>query len=134
MKYPKFLSTAILAIISASFLLTTFQASAQTVTLRMSTWLPPKHHLIAKTLPAWIKSVSEASGGKIKIKIDLRREAQPWQKSVAMRISKNPDRLIDAAGRLESQYHQIFAVTFGAGNGGGDRLGSVQFQTSKISI
>ena len=52
------------------FLLTTFQASAQTVTLRMSTWLPPKHHLIAKTLPAWIKSVSEASGGKIKIKID----------------------------------------------------------------
>lgn len=45
-------------------------ASAQTVTLRMATWLPPKHHLIEHALPAWIAAVDKASKGTLKIKID----------------------------------------------------------------
>lgn len=52
-------------------------AFAETVTLRMSTWLPPKHHHTATTLPAWIAAVEEASGGTLKIKIDPAPIAKP---------------------------------------------------------
>lgn len=45
-------------------------AAAQTVTLRMSTWLPPKHHLTADTLPTWFKAIEKASKGTLKIKLD----------------------------------------------------------------
>jgi len=60
-----------------SFGLSTTAALAETVTLRMSTWLPPKHHLTAKTLPNWIAAVEEASGGTLKIKIDPAPIAKP---------------------------------------------------------
>jgi len=52
-------------------------AMAETVTLRMSTWLPPKHHHVAVTLPTWIAAVEEASGGTLKIKIDPAPIAKP---------------------------------------------------------
>lgn len=52
-------------------------AFAETVTLRMSTWLPPKHHHTAATLPAWIAAIDEASGGTLKIKIDPAPIAKP---------------------------------------------------------
>lgn len=52
-------------------------AYAETVTLRMSTWLPPRHHLIATTLPTWIAAVDKASGGTLKIKIDPAPIAKP---------------------------------------------------------
>jgi len=52
-------------------------AFAETVTLRMSTWLPPKHHHTATTLPRWIAAVEEASGGTLKIKIDPAPIAKP---------------------------------------------------------
>ncbi len=52
-------------------------AFADTVTLRMSTWLPPKHHHTAVALPAWIAAVEEASGGTLKIKIDPAPIAKP---------------------------------------------------------
>ena len=52
-------------------------ALAQTVTLRMSTWLPPGHHLVANTLPTWIKAIDEASGGTLKIIIDPAPVAGP---------------------------------------------------------
>ncbi len=45
-------------------------ASAQSVSLRMATWLPPKHHLVADTIPKWIASLNKASGGKMKVRID----------------------------------------------------------------
>lgn len=45
-------------------------ALAQTTTLRMATWLPPKHHLVADTIPSWIATVTKASGGKLKINVD----------------------------------------------------------------
>ncbi|WP_299418049.1 TRAP transporter substrate-binding protein, partial [uncultured Sulfitobacter sp.] len=50
---------------------------ADTVTLRMSTWLPPKHHHTAVALPTWIAAVEEASGGTLKIKIDPAPIAKP---------------------------------------------------------
>ncbi len=52
-------------------------ALAQTVTLRMSTWLPPKHHLVADTLPQWIAAIDKASGGTLKVKIDPAPIAKP---------------------------------------------------------
>lgn len=52
-------------------------AFAQSVTLRMSTWLPPRHHLVADTLPTWIKAIEDASGGTLKIKIDPAPIAKP---------------------------------------------------------
>lgn len=52
-------------------------ALAQNVTLRMSTWLPPQHHLVADTLPTWIAAISEASGGTLTIKIDPAPIAKP---------------------------------------------------------
>ena len=52
-------------------------AFAETVTLRMSTWLPPKHHLVADTLPTWIAAIDKASGGTLKIKIDPAPIAKP---------------------------------------------------------
>lgn len=48
-----------------------------TVTLRMSTWLPPQHHLISDTLPTWIAAVEEASNGTLKIQLDPAPVAQP---------------------------------------------------------
>ncbi|MDP4594749.1 MAG: TRAP transporter substrate-binding protein [Beijerinckiaceae bacterium] len=52
-------------------------ASAQTVSLRMATWLPPKHHLVADTLPVWIKAIEAASKGTLKIRIDPAPIAKP---------------------------------------------------------
>lgn len=63
--------------LAAVFGLTTTAAMAETVTLRMSTWLPPKHHVTADTLPKWIAAVDKASGGTLKIKIDPAPIAKP---------------------------------------------------------
>lgn len=52
-------------------------AMAQTVNLRMSTWLPPKHHLVADTLQVWFKAIEEASGGTLIIKLDPAPIAKP---------------------------------------------------------
>lgn len=52
-------------------------ALAENVTLRMSTWLPPQHHLVADTLPLWIAAINEASGGTLKINIDPAPIAKP---------------------------------------------------------
>ncbi len=52
-------------------------AFAQTVSLRMSTWLPPQHHLVADTLPVWFDAIEEASGGSLKIKLDPAPIAKP---------------------------------------------------------
>lgn len=60
-----------------AFGLTATAAMAETVTLRMSTWLPPKHHHTAVALPAWIAAIDEASGGTLKIKIDPAPIAKP---------------------------------------------------------
>lgn len=52
-------------------------ARAATVTLRMSTWVPPQHHLATDTLPTWFKAVEEASGGTLKINLDPAPIAKP---------------------------------------------------------
>ena len=52
-------------------------ALAQDVTLRMSTWLPGGHHLVADTLPTWIAAIEEASGGTLTIAIDPAPIAAP---------------------------------------------------------
>jgi TRAP-type C4-dicarboxylate transport system substrate-binding protein len=42
---------------------------AQTVTLRLSHWLPPQHPIAAKSLVPWTQSITEASGGTIKFEV-----------------------------------------------------------------
>jgi TRAP-type C4-dicarboxylate transport system substrate-binding protein len=76
MKRRTLLKSGLLAS-AVAFGLTATAAMAETVTLRMSTWLPPKHHLTAVTLPTWIAAVEEASGGTLKIKIDPAPIAKP---------------------------------------------------------
>lgn len=45
-------------------------ALAETASLRMSTWLPPQHHMMAVTLPNWIAAIDKASNGTLKINVD----------------------------------------------------------------
>ncbi len=51
-------------------------AVAQTVKLRMATWLPAVHHL-PKSLQAWADEVNKASGGSLVIEIDKAPIAKP---------------------------------------------------------
>ena len=76
MKRRTFMTSGIAATVLA-FGLSATAAFAETVTLRMSTWLPPKHHHTAVTLPKWIAAIEEASGGTLKIKIDPAPIAKP---------------------------------------------------------
>jgi TRAP-type C4-dicarboxylate transport system substrate-binding protein len=76
MKRRTLMKTA-LAATAMALGLTATAAMAETVTLRMSTWLPPKHHHTAVALPAWIAAIDEASGGTLKIKIDPAPIAKP---------------------------------------------------------
>ena len=69
MKRKNLLKTGALAV-GLSLGLSTSAVLAQDVTLRMSTWLPGQHHLVANTLPDWFAAIEEASGGTLKISID----------------------------------------------------------------
>lgn len=62
--------------LAAGALLGPSAASAQEVTLRMSNWLPPVHHLV-KSLEAWNAEVEKASGGSLKIVLDKASLAKP---------------------------------------------------------
>ncbi len=72
-----FISACASALLLSSSLMISQAFAADNVTLRMSTWLPPKHHLVADTLPEWIAAVEAASGGTLKIKIDPAPIAKP---------------------------------------------------------
>lgn len=63
-------TAAMTAFVGVSASLVNTAAAADVTTLRMSTWLPSSHHLIAGTLPKWIDAIKEASGGTLVIKID----------------------------------------------------------------
>ncbi len=76
MKRRTIMKTGLIATAMA-FGLTATTAFAETVTLRMSTWLPPKHNHVAVVLPTWIAAIEEASGGTLKIKIDPAPIAKP---------------------------------------------------------
>ena len=76
MKRRDLIKTGILAA-GLTLGLGTSAAMAETVTLRMSTWLPPQHHLTADTLPIWFAAIEEASGGTLKIKLDPAPIAKP---------------------------------------------------------
>lgn len=54
-----------------------FAAMAQNTSMRISTWLPPVHHMNAVTLPMWIDAVAAASGGSIDLNIDPAPIASP---------------------------------------------------------
>ena len=63
-------TAALAASIGLTGALTNVANAADKVTLRMSTWLPGAHHLVADTFPVWIKAIEDASGGTLTIKID----------------------------------------------------------------
>ncbi|MCF6233501.1 MAG: TRAP transporter substrate-binding protein [Rhodobacteraceae bacterium] len=76
MKRRNLMKTGALAL-GLTFGLSAGMAFAQDVTLRMSTWLPPKHHLVADTLLIWFAEIEKASGGTLKIKLDPAPIAKP---------------------------------------------------------
>jgi TRAP-type C4-dicarboxylate transport system substrate-binding protein len=51
-------------------------AAAQQQTLKMAYWAGPSHHMV-QTLEIWAKSVSDASGGNLKIEVDKAPLAKP---------------------------------------------------------
>ena len=63
-------TAALAATIGLTGALTNLANAADVVTLRMSTWVPSKHHLTANTIPIWVKAIEKASGGTLTIKID----------------------------------------------------------------
>lgn len=77
MTINRLLRAGTLALCTLGTTLAATAVSAETVTLRMSTWVPPTHHLPSSTIPNWIKAVDEASGGTLKIKIDPAPIAKP---------------------------------------------------------
>lgn len=42
-------------------------ATADTVTLRFSRWLPPKHYIMTEMIEPWAKQVAEATEGRVKV-------------------------------------------------------------------
>lgn len=58
------------------FAFITAPASAQKQTLRMAYWAGPTHHMV-KTQQAWIKTIEEASGGNLTVKVDKAALAKP---------------------------------------------------------
>ena len=69
-------ATVLSVIVAAGVLLQPVTAGAETVKLRMATWLPAVHHL-PKSLQAWADQVKEASGGTLIIDIDKAPIAKP---------------------------------------------------------
>ena len=57
-----------LSVVSAT-LLTSTQVMAEKV-MRVGSWLPPKHTMNADVLPTWGKWISEATEGRVKLKIE----------------------------------------------------------------
>ena len=68
------LGTALASLLGFS---STAAMAAETVTLRMSTWLPPKHQIVTGSLEPWFESIKEASGGTLIIKLDPAPIAKP---------------------------------------------------------
>jgi len=65
------------AIAAAMLSATTGLVAAETVTLRMSTWLPARHHLTGDTLQRWFSAIDKASNGTLKIQLDKAPIAKP---------------------------------------------------------
>ena len=57
--------------------LSTAAAVAETVTLRMSNWLPAKHQILTGSIQPWIDEVEKASNGTLEIRIDPASIAPP---------------------------------------------------------
>ena len=53
-------------------------AGADTV-LKISTWAPPTHHINAKVWPTWGKWVEQATGGRVKVKLEYKLASPPRQ-------------------------------------------------------
>lgn len=61
--------TILLAVMVLAAMVQSSVVSAETVTLRMATWVPPMHHL-HRTFTEWAAQIERASGGSLKIVID----------------------------------------------------------------
>jgi len=55
--------------LAAGLLLGAAAVSAQTVELKLSSWVPPKHPLNATGFPLWADSIAKASNGTLKVTI-----------------------------------------------------------------
>ena len=76
MKRRTFLKTAATAGVSVVGF-NPMAALAANTSLRISTWVPPQHHMNANTLPTWIEAVSAASDNTLKLTVDPAPIAPP---------------------------------------------------------
>lgn len=65
----KFNKLALGMAVAATTMLTSTQAFAEK-TMRVGSWLPPKHTMNADVLPTWGKWIEEATEGRVKLKIE----------------------------------------------------------------
>ncbi|MDP2620251.1 MAG: TRAP transporter substrate-binding protein [Hyphomicrobiales bacterium] len=61
--------TILLAVMVLAATAHSSMVSAETVTLRMATWVPPMHHL-HQTFTEWAAQIERASGGSLKVVLD----------------------------------------------------------------
>ena len=54
-------------------------SASEVAILRMSSWLPPQHHILTGSIQPWIDAVEEASNGTLAIRIDPAPIAPPPQ-------------------------------------------------------
>jgi len=66
----------LLAVMALAAMLHASAVTAETVTLRIATWVPPIHHL-HRTFTEWAAQIDRASGGSLKIVLDDAPLAKP---------------------------------------------------------
>ncbi len=66
------------AVTATAFAVASFGGAAQAATtLTLSSWLPPKHPIVADMIVPWIKEVEAATNGNVKIKILAKALGKP---------------------------------------------------------
>ncbi len=65
------------AIAVAAFAVVSYSGAQAQTTLTLSSWLPPKHPIVANMIVPWIKQVEAATNGSVKIKILAKPMGKP---------------------------------------------------------
>lgn len=100
----KNLSKLSTALVFATGVMASGQALAEK-TLRVGSWLPPKHTMNADVLPAWGKQIEEATEGRVKIKIEY-----PGGHPKAL-LDQVQDGVFDAAWTFHGYFPGRFKLT-----------------------
>jgi TRAP-type C4-dicarboxylate transport system substrate-binding protein len=93
----------LLAILTFAFALLGTAASAQTVELKLSHYLPP-NHTIHKILEAWAKEIAQRSGDRLSIKIYPTSQLGPVQRQFDLAHTGQADLAVGLTGATPGRY------------------------------